>query len=165
MFVCSFKASKIKILFSAALCAVIAMTAILLMPDTEHTVTVNGVQHDKKIRFDGIKTEADLVNFAGNLGYSLEEEAADTAEVKLPSKFDAVLEAYNDLQKSQGFNLAKYKNKTVTRYTFRVTALPDGASLPNSGETLLTLILYRDKIIGGDLFFSADGGEVAAFLK
>ena len=164
MFVCSFKASKLKILFSAALCALIAATAILLMPETEHTVTVNGTQYDKKIRFDDIKSEADLAQFAESLGYSVDAAPAESAQVKLPSKFDAVLDKYNELQKSQGFNLAKYKNKTVTRYTFRVTALPDAQSLPKD-DVLLTLIVCKDKIIGGDLLFTGEAGGVQAFLK
>lgn len=61
MFICSFKASKIKILLSVVLCALIATVAIILMPDTEHTVTVNGTQYDKKISFDKIKTTEDMV--------------------------------------------------------------------------------------------------------
>ena len=164
MFVCSLKASKIKILFSVALCAMIAAVAIVLMPETEHSVTVNGTQYDKKISFDGMKSEGDLVQFAENLGYAVEAAPTECVEVKLPSKMDAVLEKYNELQKSQGFNLAKYKNKTVTRYTFRVTALPDAQTLPKD-EVLLSLIVCKNKIIGGDLFFTGAKERVQPFLK
>lgn len=124
MFVFSFKASKFRVLFAVVLCALIAFTAIVLLPETEHSVTVNGVQFDRKIRFDGIKSTDDLAAFAENLGYAVDASPVESVNVKLPSKFDAVLEKYNDIQKSQGFNLAKYKNKEVVRHTFRVTALP-----------------------------------------
>lgn len=60
MFVFSFKASKFRILFAVVLCALIAFAAVVLLPETEHSVTVNGVQSDRKIRFDGMKTTADL---------------------------------------------------------------------------------------------------------
>ena len=152
MFVFSFKASKFRVLFAVVLCALIAFTAIVLLPETEHSVTVNGVQFDRKIRFDGIKSTDDLAAFAENLGYAVDA-----------SKFDAVLEKYNDIQKSQGFNLAKYKNKEVVRHTFRVTALPDEQTLPKE-DVLLTFILHKDKIIGGDLFFTGDQ-NVCPFLK
>ncbi len=162
MFICSLKASKLKFLLSAVICAVIVAAVVVLLPDTEHTVTVNGTQYDSKIRFDGIKDEEDVREFATSLGYVLEEAPLEHYEVKLPSKMDAVLEKYNDLQKSQGFNLAKYKNKTVNRYTYIVKGLPDSQSLPKE-DVLLTLIVYKDKIVGGDLYFT--GSEVKPFLK
>ena len=162
MFVCSLKASKIKFLLSAAICAVIVAAVVTFLPDTEHTVTVNGTQYDNKIKFDGIKGEEDVRQFATNLGYVLEEAPLEQYEVKLPSKMDAVLEKYNDLQKSQGFNLAKYKNKTVNRYTYIVKELPDSQPLPKE-DVLLTIIVYKDKIVGGDLYFT--GTEVKPFLS
>ncbi len=164
MFVYSFKATKIKLLASVAACILLATCAILLLPDTEHSVTVNSSEIDGKIRFDGIKTVDDLVKFAENLGYSVDAVPAESVELRIPSKFDAVLEKYNDLQKSQGFNLGKYKNKTVSRYTFRVTALPDEKSLPKE-DVLLTLILCGDKIIGGDLFYTGENSSVTGILK
>lgn len=163
MFVFSFKASKFRVLFAVVLCALIAFTAIVLLPETEHSVTVNGVQFDRKIRFDGIKSTDDLAAFAENLGYAVDASPVESVNVKLPSKFDAVLEKYNDIQKSQGFNLAKYRNKEVVRHTFRVTALPDEQTLPKE-DVLLTFILHKDKIIGGDLFFTGDQ-NVCPFLK
>ena len=93
----------------------------------------------------------------------MDASPVESVNVKLPSKFDAVLEKYNDIQKSQGFNLAKYKNKEVVRHTFRVTALPDEQTLPKE-DVLLTFILHKDKIIGGDLFFTGDQ-NVCPFLK
>lgn len=164
MFVFSFKASKFRILFAVVLCALIAFAAVVLLPETEHTVTVNGVQSDRKIRFDGMKTTADLAAFAENLGYAVDATPAESVNVKLPHKFDAVLEKYNEIQKSQGFNLAKYKNKEVMRHTFRVTALPNEEPLPKE-EVLLTFILHKDKIIGGDLFYTGEQNGVYPFLK
>lgn len=166
MFICSLKASKIKFVISALVCVAIAFTVIMLMPDTEHTVTVNGTQsqYEKKIRFDGIKDDKSRLEFINNLGYSVEETPSETVQVKIPSKMDAVLEKYNDLQKSQGFNLAKYKNKKVTRYTYCVTGLPDAQTLPED-DVLLTIIMYKDKIIGGDVYISGREAQVLPLLK
>lgn len=163
MFVFSFKASKFRILFAVVLCALIAFAAVVLLPETEHSVTVNGVQSDRKIRFDGMKTTADLARLPkiSAIGGC---DAGRSVNVKLPHKFDAVLEKYNEIQKSQGFNLAKYKNKEVVRHTFRVTALPNEEPLPKD-EVLLTFILHKDKIIGGDLFYTGEQNGVYPFLK
>lgn len=166
MFICSLKASKIKFILSALVCAAIAFTVIIFTPGTEHTVSVNGTQseYEKKIRFDNIKDESARLEFINSLGYTVESSPCETVQVKIPSKMDAVLEKYNDLQKSQGFNLAKYKNKKVTRYTYRVTALPDAERLPEE-DVLLTIIMYKDKIIGGDVYFSGADSVVVPLLK
>ncbi|MCR5353556.1 MAG: DUF4830 domain-containing protein [Clostridiales bacterium] len=163
MFVFSLKASKLKIFFTITLCALAAASAFLFIPDFEKTVKVNGMRYDKKISFDGIKDEEDVKKFAENLGFSV-ETPKETEEIKIPVKFDAVTQKYNDLQKSQGFNIEKYKNKTVKRYTFSVSGLPDNMSLPED-EVLLTLLVYKDKIIGGDLYFTGKDERVAPFLK
>lgn len=159
MFVCSFRISKLKVLFSAALVAAVAAFAIILMPDTADSVSVNGIQHESEIKFDGIRSVEDAAGFAESLGYKIDKESAELVHVALPAKFDAVLDKYNKLQKSQGFNLSKYKNKAVDRYTYTVTALPDGKAV-SPGEALLTLITYKDKIVGGDLYFPGGNGEV-----
>ena len=77
---------------------------------------------------------------------------------------DAVLAEYNELQKSQGFNLLKYKNKNAKRYTFKVKALPDLESLP-SDDVLFTVILCKDRVIGGDVYFTGKDAKVCAILK
>lgn len=168
MFVCSLKASKLKYLVSAALCACIAAAVIALMPDTEHSVTVNGTQteyaENLKVRFDGIKSKADVISFAESLGYSVDEASAECTQAKIPQKPDAVLTEYNKLQKSQGFNLFKYKNKNVTRYTFKVTSLPDSQTLPED-DVLLTVILCKNKVVGGDLYYTGTSPEVCGILR
>ena len=167
MFVFSLKASKLKYLFSALICALVAVFVIIIMPDTEHSVSVNGnvsEYEQGKIRFDGIKDIDSVVNFAESLGFSVDRDSVERVEVKIPQKTDAVLEAYNDLQKSQGFNLMKYKNKNVVRYTFKVTKLPDEQSLPEA-DVLFTVILYKDKVVGGDLYFSGKDARVVGILK
>ena len=168
MFVFSLKASKLKYLLSAILCVAVAVFVITLMPDTEHSVSVNGTvseyKDSKKIRFDDIDDKEDVVEFAESLGYGVDDSRAEVVEVKLPSKADAVLEEYNNLQKSQGFNLMKYKNKTVVRYTFPVTKLPDEQTL-QADPVLLTIIVYKDKVIGGDLYFTGNNSRVTGILK
>lgn len=167
MFVFSLKASGLKYFLSAAVCIAVAAAVILLMPDTEHSVSVNGnvsEYEEGKIRFDGIKDLDGVVEFAESLGFCVEKDSVETAEVKIPSKADAVLEEYNNLQKSQGFNLMKYKNKKAVRYTFKITDLPDEQSLPED-DVLLTVILHKDKVIGGDVYFTGKDARVKGILK
>lgn len=166
MFIYSLKASWLKYLFSAIICVGVTILVILLMPDTEHSVSVNGTLEQYKqenISFDGIKDLDGVVQFAKSLGYEVDKEKAEVAQIKIPSKTDAVLEEYNKLQKSQGFNLMKYKNKKAVRYTLPVTGLPNDAPLP--GDTVLfTVIICKDKVIGGDVYFTGKNAHVDGIL-
>ena len=84
--------------------------------------------------------------FLSSRGMTAHGELEDT--VKIPSRFDTVYEDYNDLQKEQGFDLSRYRGKEVRRFRYPVT----GAF----GDGVATLLVYRDRIIGGDL---SAGGE------
>lgn len=164
MFICSLKASKIKFVLSAIVCVAFIATVIAFLPDTEHSVTVNGTQYNKDIGFDGIKDEEDIKKLAESLGYTLEDAPLEHMELKLPSKMDAVLDKYNELQKSQGFNLAKYKNKKVNRYTYIIKEMPESETLPES-DVLFTVILYKDKVIGGDIYYTGKDARVLPLIK
>lgn len=167
MFVFSLKASKLKYLLSAVICAAVIAVVIFLLPDTEHSVSVNGTvseYEEGKIRFDGIKDKDGVIKFAESLGYKVNTDGIETVSVRIPSQTDAVLEEYNNLQKSQGFNLMKYKNKTALRYTFKVSKLPDEMTLPED-DVLLTVIVYKDKVIGGDLYFTGENARLSGILK
>ena len=167
MFVFSLKASKLKYLLTAMICTVVVVAVITLMPETEHTVKVNGMlsqyENEKKISFDDIDDTEDIIELAQSLGYTLEQTPVETVNMKIPSKLDAVLLKYNELQKQQGFNLAKYKNKKVTRYTFKVLELPQDSELPKE-PVLLSVILYKDEIIGADVYYSGLNAVVKPFL-
>ncbi len=165
MFVCSLKASRIKVLALSLLCAVVLGTALTVMlgkaSDTEElaAAAVSG----RNIKFDGIKNESDLVNFISSLGIEVKTPAYKNIKVDLPRVFDAVYTKYNDIQKQQGFDLTKYSGKTLDRYTFEMTNYPlaDGSA---DGKVYLTLFLYKDKIVGGDISSRAGGGFVSTFV-
>lgn len=79
-------------------------------------------------------------------------------EVKIPSDFPEVLEKYNELQMSQGFDLHKYEGKRIKRYVYTVTNYPD------TNETVLaTLLVYKDKVIGGDISTASQDGFLHGF--
>ena len=67
----------------------------------------------------------------------------ETVEVCVPETFDNVYLGYNEMQKEQGLNLAKYKGKTVTRYTYKVENYPD-----YEGTVYLSLLVYKNKYTG-----------------
>ena len=75
-------------------------------------------------------------------------------------KFDKVFNGYNEIQKRQGLDLSKYKGKTVTRYTYEVTNYEN-----ENGKVYANVIVYRNKVIGGDICSANVGGFIHGFSK
>ena len=66
-----------------------------------------------------------------------------------------VFERYNDLQRSQGFDLSAYAGKNVRRYVYEIKNYPD-----SSDTYYATLFIYKNAVIGGDVCSSAQGGTM-----
>ena len=99
------------------------------------------------------------VKFLTDLGWDVTASPAESTQVKIPKGTDQVFDRYNQLQKSQGYDLSKYAGKTVMRYVYRINNYP-GAQEP----VYATLLVYRDKIIGGDITDTTPGGKVQGFV-
>ena len=152
MFVCSLKASSLKAFFTVGIAFAILLTLILTVP------SYSALEADADtVSYADVKSAEDASEFLKQFGWEV-SEVRETAEVKIPSEFDSVFTQYNDIQKRQGLDLAKYHRKTVTRYTFEVRNFPDA-----TGEVLANVITYRGKVIAGDLCQSGSGGFVVGF--
>ena len=145
MFIYSLKASTIK--FFAVVCVALAtlITLIAFIPvsavDGETAVSAN-----VEINYGGIKTNDDRIRFLEQFGWQVNPEAVESIEVTVPEEFDKIFSAYNELQKSQGLDLSRYKKKNVMRYTYEVTNY-DGYN----GTVYANILVYRNKVIGGDV--------------
>lgn len=162
MFVYSLKASRLKagallLLVSAA---IVTAAISLYRPDTSEAVSARGTE----IRFDGIKSEEDLLGFISSLGLEVKTPAYRSIDVDLPRVFDAVYSKYNDIQKQQGLDLSKYRGKTLHRYTYEVInyPVPDNTA---DGKVYLTLFVYKNKVVGGDISSRDFGGFVHTILN
>ena len=159
MFIYSFKASSIK--FFGILCIALAalITLIAFVPAYAGDTAVgggNGVVVDApqsnggtttvSIRYDKVKSADDAAAFLAQFGWVVDAGSAETKEVTIPAEFDKVFAGYNELQKSQGLDLSKYKKKTVTRYTFTVTAYEG-----YEDTVYANVLVYRNRVIGGDI--------------
>lgn len=66
----------------------------------------------------------------------------------VPEEFDKVMQGYNELQKSQGYDLSKYKNKTVEKYSYTVADYP---GYENTDFIKAHVFVYGGEIIAGDI--------------
>ena len=67
-------------------------------------------------------------------------------EITIPKTFDEVYTRYNkDIQIPSGFDRRKYAGKQVALYTYIVI------NYPTEDEVTANLLVYNNKIIGGDI--------------
>ena len=79
-----------------------------------------------------LTSNAERVAYLQELGWEVVEEPVTTLQFLLPPQLKGDYVAYNDLQKSQGFDLEACCGKQVTRYTYTVSNYPqrpDGVQL------------------------------------
>ncbi|MBO5744934.1 MAG: DUF4830 domain-containing protein [Clostridia bacterium] len=151
MFIWSVRASSLKFIIACVLCVGVVGALIAIIPFTDGgRVVMAGVN------FDGINGEEDVRNFLTSLGWTVSQEKSPvTEEVTIPDEFDRVFVNYNEIQKRQGLDLSKYKRKKVTRYTYEVTNYEG-----YEGTVYANVIVYRGRVVGGDLCSAAPDGFV-----
>ena len=163
MFVYSVRATTIK--FFGVICVALAtlITVIAIIPgqvagEEDVQVGSDGEEVVQVISYEKVKTAEDAAKFLSQFGWEVNENDVEEVDVTLPSVFDKILTAYNELQMRQGLNLTKYKNKPVVRYTFTVTNYPGV-----EGPVLANVLVYRNRVIGGDLCSAEMSGFVTGF--
>ena len=111
MFVYSVRASTVKF-FSVIALTLAVLVGILILGggESDAVYTSSG-----SIDFSDVKTNDDRLRFISQFGISVEGEASETVEFRVPENFDRVIAGYNEIQKKQGLDVTKYKNKKVTR--------------------------------------------------
>ena len=100
------------------------------------------------------------VAFLQNLGWEVSASPVESGQVRIPQDQKPIFSRYNELQKSAGYDLSQYAEKTVMRYVYKVNNYP-GATEP----VYATLLVYKDQVIGGDITDTAAQGAVRPLTK
>lgn len=143
--VISVGANKKRIIAVLVLVA-LAVAAFFLIPDKPEQPVYTAGTNDERISF--------LVSF----GWTVEEEPMDVREVVIPVEFSDVYTAYNEMQNAQGFDLKPYAGEKCTQYRYIVTNYPD-----TDDTVIATLLVFGDRIVGGDLASDAADGFMHGF--
>ena len=155
MFVYSFRASSLKFFAVIVLTVAVLITAIAV--GQAGAVTANA---SAEINFGGIKTNEDRIAFISQFGIDVSGEADEEVTFSVPEKFDTVIEGYNQIQKAQGLDISKYKNKKVTRYTYEIDNYGD-----YKGTVCVNLIVYRNTVVACDVSSLDPSGFVEPLVK
>lgn len=166
MFVYSVKAAKAKMFGLLALSVVVVIAVVAMIPrySSGNIVSDNGfeipvVKEVPAKLFKNIKTNDDRIEFLRNYGLEVQSDPAEILEVTVPGEFDGIYSKYNEIQKVEGLNLEKYRNKQVKRYTYVVT------NYNYDGTVYANLLVYKNNIIGGDVCSADINGFVRGFTE
>ena len=149
MMVMTAKVDMKKILLVLVAVAALILSAILLLGgnnDSQTTAAAAVSNNDARVQF--------LKGF----GWDVTTSPTETGQVKIPEATSQVFERYNQLQKSQGYDLSQYVGKKVMRYVYKINNFP-GATEP----VYATLLVYKNQIIGGDVTDTAAKGQIRGF--
>ena len=160
MFIYSLRASTLK--FFAVICVSLVMliTLIAFIPVYGNDDGFSASSKVVEIKYDDVKTNEDRVAFLAQFGWEVSAEPRESVEVTIPSEFDKIFTGYNEIQRRQGLDLSKYKKKKVMRYTYEVTNY-EGAN----GTVYANVIVYRNRVIGGDICSADVTGFIHGFEK
>ena len=155
MFVYSLRASTLRFFSVIALSLAVLITLVALVPsyavDSEQAASFD---------YERVKNDDDAERFLSQFGWIVDATPTEVAEVTMPSEFDKIFAAYNEIQRGQGLDLAKYKRKKLTRYTFEVKNYEG-----YEGRVLANVLVYRGKVVGGDICSADVEGFVHGFEK
>lgn len=154
MMIVSAKVSKRK--FLAALLVAVGVIALLVFLCSQASASGGEELRDPREAATAGDNDA-RVAFLRAFGWEVAEEPVETQEVRIPSEFNDVFTRYNELQKSQGYDLEPYAGKAVKRYVYRIDNHPDGP------DHFATLLICKNKIIGGDVTGTGAGGRIHSF--
>ena len=166
MFIYSFRAATLKFfgiiaITLAALIAIIAFVPVYAQGGTGDVDTpVNTNAAKVSSSYDKVRDVSGVVSFLSQFGWTVNGATAESAKVTIPAEFDKVFAAYNEIQKTQGLDLSKLKKKEMTRYTIEVTNYPD-----YEGKVYANVLVYRNKVVGGDICSADTTGFVHGFEK
>ncbi|MEE0968121.1 MAG: DUF4830 domain-containing protein [Clostridia bacterium] len=166
MFVYSLKANTIKFFGVLCVAMVALITLIAFLPSYDPDMAVSAQDKGNEgaetvsISYGKVKTNEDRIKFLQQFGWEVAAEPIENEEVVIPAEFDKVFAGYNEIQKSQGLDLGKYKKKKLTRYTYEVTNYEG-----YDGKVLANILVYRGKVVGGDICSADPSGFLKGFEK
>lgn len=101
-------------------------------------------------------TNEERIAYLASLGWGVNDQPIETLSVTLGETLEEPYLSYNDLQRSQGFDLTRYCGQTLSRYTYVVTNYPD-ASLPCQAD----LYVCDGALAAGDIVCTGENGFMA----
>lgn len=148
MLVMTAKVDKKKLLMIIAAAALVVLGLALLFGGKDAQPTIS----------TGVSNNDARVAFLKEFGWDVTTSPTESGQVRIPSGSNEVFSRYNELQKTQGYDLSTYAGKTVMRYVYQINNYP-GATEP----VYATVLIFKNQVIGGDVTSTGTGGSIRSF--
>ena len=139
------KTSLKKVGLGVACCALVVFSAMLGRYISTRTVAVSAAVNK-------IESAQDIQTWFTGYGMDVDGASITADKVKIPRKWDDSFSAFNGVVQQSGMDLAKYKGKTVEKWSALIPAA-------SSGETSRygVLLVYKKKAVGAYLLEKPSG--------
>lgn len=146
MFVVTLSKTSLKKLgLGAMCCALVVCSALLGRFISQRTVAVSAAVNK-------IESAQDIQTWFTGYGLDVDGASITADKVKIPRKWDDSFSAFNGVVQQSGMDLARYKGKTVEKWTALLPAASRG-DVTSYG----VLLVYRKKAIGAYLLEKPSG--------
>jgi len=152
------KVSKTKLIAVVCILAAILCVAVVLLKGGGESGGADSAEN--AVANSDITTNERRIEYLAAYGWEVNADPVETQEVMIPEEMNEVFEKYNELQRSQGFDLSRFAGRQVKRYVYEVTNY-EGAAEP----VYATLLIYKGSVIGGDVTSTAGDGLMHGFAK
>ena len=169
MFVYSMRAGTVRF-FGVIVVALIALVALIaFVPELQPAAAADAAasaaesetaREEETVTYEKVRSNEDRIAFLAQFGWEVETEPVESTTVTVPKNFDKVFAAYNELQRAQGLDLTGFGGRTVERYTYTVTNYEG-----YEGTVLANLLIYRGRVIGGDVCAADSAGFLHGFAR
>lgn len=150
MVVMTAKVSKSKLI--AIVCLLAAIVCITL-------VVISGNGSDKPAEPEAdVSTNEGRIQWLASYSWTVDAQPADVQQVRIPAEADEVFSRYNELQKSQGYDLTRFAGKEITRYVYRIVNYAGTAE-----PVYAALLIHNGEVIGGDITVTGTPGCMHGF--
>lgn len=140
MFVYSIKSKHIKVALLVIFVVTTVISLFILSQDSQ--------QAGKSGMSIKASTHEERMAFISQYGWEIDEEPVEVQEVIIPSEFDETYNAYNEIQKGQGFDLTVYAGMRAKRWTYTIK---NYAGYENKDCIRVNILVYDGLVIGGDV--------------
>ena len=149
MFVVTLSKTSLKKLgLGAACCALVVFSAMLGRYISTRTVAAAATVNK-------IESAQDIQTWFTGYGLDVDGASITADKVKIPRKWDDSFSAFNGVVQQSGMDLARYKGKTVEKWTALIPAASSGEA-----SRYGVLLVYKKKAIGAYLLERPSGAVV-----
>lgn len=107
-----------------------------------------------------VSTAAGRCQYLRQLGWEVDPASEEETLVTLPMHLEGSMLAYNDMQRTQGYDLNRHLGERCRVYSYRLSNYPDQDQI-----VLATLYVQGRRVIAGDIHSTALDGFMHSLLR